>query len=403
MSLDGSEPTPKVVLSYGLGEDSTAILLRWIADPTSRDFDLQDLAVVVAMTGSEWDSTRMAVEEHILPQVAAAGIRFIQVARGQRHVTTAGDGVVVLSDSRTPTRLYIEGGYSLYQEMTEAGTVPQSGGARLCSVHAKGDVLDPVIARITRNRPYRHVMGFEAGEQRRADKDALFNTDRRTGEYPLIDWGWSRTDAIDYTRSTLGTSVGKSACTFCPFSFANKSSRAEIFARYAESPEVGARTLLMEHLALALNPAQGLVGGRRLIDMLREHQLDNVLDAFEAILESHEHAIYEIRRILRPRKTDPTELGDAARSVRIRGRGPRAGMHNILGRLAADGAAQNKVRPDIGDDGILRVYQHERGPVFPTVERYFVVAPALALPKEHANFDRWWTETFAAEAMQPAV
>ncbi|WP_254704753.1 hypothetical protein [Rhodococcus pyridinivorans] len=42
---------------------------------------------------------------------------------------------------------------------------------------AKGDVLDPVIPRITRGRPYRHVMGFEAGEQRRADKDALFNTD----------------------------------------------------------------------------------------------------------------------------------------------------------------------------------------------------------------------------------
>lgn len=66
-------------------------------------------------------------------------------------------------------------------------------------------------------------------------------------------------------------------------------------------------------------------------------------------------AIYEIRRILRPRKTDPTKLGNAVRSVRIRGRGPRAGMHNILGRLATDGAAQNKVRPDIGDDGILRV------------------------------------------------
>lgn len=41
--------------------------------------------------------------------------------------------------------------------------------------------------------------------------------------------------------------------------------------------------------------------------------------------------------------------------------------------------------------------------MFPTVERYFVVAPALALPKEHANVDRWWTETFAAGAMQPAV
>ncbi len=52
---------------------------------------------------------------------------------------------------------------------------------------------------------------------------------------------------------------------------------------------------------------------------------------------------------------------------------------------------------------IVRVYQHERGPVFPTVERYFVVAPALALPKEHANVDQWWTQAFAAEAMQPAA
>ena len=34
-----------VVMSYGMGVDSTAILLRWLADPSSRDFDLQDLVV----------------------------------------------------------------------------------------------------------------------------------------------------------------------------------------------------------------------------------------------------------------------------------------------------------------------------------------------------------------------
>lgn len=161
-------------------------------------------------------------------------------------------------------------------------------------------------------------MGFEADEQRRAVKDATFNTDLRTGEYPLIEWGWTRDDAIAYTRSVTGTSVGKSACTFCPFTFANKQGRADVFNRYAADPAVGAKTLLMEHLALALNPAQGLVGGRRLIEMVRDQQLDDVVDAFTAVLEDQEHALYDVRRILRPRKTDPTTLGNAARSVRVR-------------------------------------------------------------------------------------
>ncbi|WAM19005.1 hypothetical protein [Rhodococcus sp. JS3073] len=58
-------------------------------------------------------------------------------------------------------------------------------------------------------------MGFEAGERRRAEKDAGYNTDLRTGEYPLIEWGWFRDDAIAYTESVIGTGVGKSACTFC--------------------------------------------------------------------------------------------------------------------------------------------------------------------------------------------
>lgn len=103
------ETTPTVVLSYGLGEDSTAILLRWIEDPTSRDFDLSDLVVITAMTGNEWESTRTAVETHVLPRLAAAGIRYIQVGRARRHVTKAGDGVVVLDDSRAPTQLHIDG------------------------------------------------------------------------------------------------------------------------------------------------------------------------------------------------------------------------------------------------------------------------------------------------------
>ncbi|MGB3675861.1 MAG: hypothetical protein WA988_15620 [Candidatus Nanopelagicales bacterium] len=392
MNVNIDETTPAVVLSYGLGEDSTAILLRWLEDPTSRDFDLTDLAVVTAMTGNEWESTRTAVEAHILPRMAAAGVRFIQAGRARRHITKAGDGVVILDDSRSPTRLHIEGEYSLWDEMTEAGTIPQTGGTRACSIHSKGNVLDPVIAKITRGQPYRHVIGFEAGELRRARKDQTYDTAVRTGEYPLLQWGFSRADAIDYTVSVIGESVGKSACTFCPFSFGSKAGRAHMLDRYVAEPAVAARALLMEHLALTLNPRQGLIGGKRLIDLVRAENMADAIAAFEALLTQQTHAIYEVRRIISARKGDPSVSGNVDRSLRLRGTGTREELQVRLERFAAEGAAKGVTTTAIGEDGIMRLYQHQRGETFPTIERFFVVAPALAPRKEKARFDERWAE-----------
>lgn len=236
-------------------------------------------------------------DSHGDPCVAAAGgaanVRFIQVARSQRHTTIDGGGIVVLDDTRNPTFLYLEGAYTLWGELTEAGTVAQASGARLCSVPSKGAALDPVIARITRGQPYRHVIGFEANELGRAAKDALHNTDLRTGEYPLIEWGWDRAAANAYTESVIGTTIGRSACTFCPFTFSNRSGRAAALERFRIEPHVGASALLMERIAIALNPAQGIVAGKRLIDLVREHgQLGSVLDAPDADLDQREHALY---------------------------------------------------------------------------------------------------------------
>lgn len=42
-----------VVLSYGMGVESSAVALRWIDEPACRDFPLDDLVVVTAMTGNE--------------------------------------------------------------------------------------------------------------------------------------------------------------------------------------------------------------------------------------------------------------------------------------------------------------------------------------------------------------
>lgn len=39
--------TTPVILNYGLGMDSTAILLHWLEEPESRDFDLNDVITKV--------------------------------------------------------------------------------------------------------------------------------------------------------------------------------------------------------------------------------------------------------------------------------------------------------------------------------------------------------------------
>lgn len=208
------EPPPRVVLGFGLGCDSSSILARWLSDPTSRDFALDELAVVTGMTGQEWPATRSLVEENLLPRMASAGVRYIQVARrGPRQA----DGVDILADTRAPDRLHLVGAWTLANEMFDGGTVPQTTGDRLCSQHFKAWPLDTVIAELTQGQPYRHVMGYELGETRRADRDAKYNTALRTGEYPLRQWGWDRTRAQAFLRATFNLEADwvKSACTYC--------------------------------------------------------------------------------------------------------------------------------------------------------------------------------------------
>jgi hypothetical protein len=83
---DRADP-PSVVMSFGLGLDSTALVMRWIVEPASRDFELRDLALVTAMTGHESAATREAMTKLVLPRLREHSIRFIQVARSRRFAT----------------------------------------------------------------------------------------------------------------------------------------------------------------------------------------------------------------------------------------------------------------------------------------------------------------------------
>jgi hypothetical protein len=378
-----------------MGVDSTAILLRWLLEPASRPCSLDQLVIVTAQTGDEWAQTRDAVEAHVLPLVREAGVRMIQVARSQRHVRKGGEGVVVLNDSCFPQRLYTEGAFSLSDELRSAGTVPQVGGSRLCSVHSKGDCLDPVLDRLFGDRPFTHVLGFEANEIRRAERDARYNTLQRTGSYPLVEWAWTRDDAISYIKAaTGGGDIPKSACYFCPFALSNKTSRAHTLQRYQHDPAQAAQALMIEHTSLALNRFQGLVGDKRLIDFITA--LDDptpILTAFHTTLQGSPHAVYRIRRIYREDSTRPGVKGKRVdRAVQRLAVGDRSTMRDLARTLGDEQET----------DGLIeRIYRRRRAEVYPTVEEFVVAAPAVVNDKQSMHFDRWWDQfTASTESRQ---
>jgi hypothetical protein len=106
------------ILRYEMGVESTAILARWILEPSTRPCDLDALTVVVAMIGDEFADTGRDVERFILPLMREHSIRFVQLAR---HGHLEADGITVLADSRAPQRVHLEDDYRLSDELPSNG------------------------------------------------------------------------------------------------------------------------------------------------------------------------------------------------------------------------------------------------------------------------------------------
>jgi len=145
----------QVILSYGMGVESTAVLTRWIKEPATRPCPLHELVVISAQTGDEFLDTACDVETYILPLMRQHSIRYVQVAR---HGHLEADGITILEDSSSPTRVYVEGDYRLSDELRSNGTVPQFGGIHACSMKFKAYVLETWLAQ-SRLAPYRHAFG----------------------------------------------------------------------------------------------------------------------------------------------------------------------------------------------------------------------------------------------------
>lgn len=398
-----------VVKSDGMGVESVAITLRWIFEPETRPCPLDQLVVLTAMTGNEHESTGVLYERHILPLYRQHGIRYVQLARGGPSVE---DGIIVLEDSRNPSRLHIEGVHKLSQELLSAGTVPQvASGKRLCSVKFKGWPLDTwlerefgarelvalpsppmlepgtvIYPRTKRERSrleagahvpaqhFRHVMGFNSAEEFRIARDRSYSTEDRHSEYPLMTWGWDRATCERYIFEKLGVHWPKSCCKWCPFT---QGKDGALDRMLAEGNALEA--LLLEHVSLALNPRMTLYSSSSLRSKL-EAKAPQVVGDFEEALHAMPWAVYRVRRVL-------YAVGRGDREVVTVATGRRAAMLRELVRLAPDAKSSANS---------LRGWIRTRVPAtFPTIEEMLVAAPHVPQDKARESFSTSWERVLA--------
>ncbi len=361
-----------VLLSYGMGVDSTAILVRWLLEPDTRDFPLSELIVLTAQTGDEFKDTGRLVEQYMLPLLREHGVRTVQVARGG---LLEAEGIRVLEDSAAPQRCYLDGHYKLSDELLLAGTVPQRrNGQRLCTLKYKGWVLDKWVAENI-DGAYRHVIGYNADEGRRAEKDHCYVTELRSAEHPLIEWGWGREQCERYLADTFGEPWLKSCCTYCPFAGGKK----EHLVRLRHSPQEAVASLVMEYMALALNPRQGLYNGRTLLEAIGAEP--EMASALQHRLERCAWAIYRVRRVY----SAPARAVRAVSKIYTGGRDQLSALlHHQASKYSSAVEHQH---------GIPRYYLERREPdTYPAREHFVVLAPSFANDKVNPRLAKAWAD-----------
>ena len=154
------------ILSYGMGVESTAILLRWCFEEATRPCPLDRLVVITAQVGDEYKDTGSDVETYVLPMMRRHRIRFVQVAR---HGHREADGISILDDSREPIQVFLDGDYKLSDELKRNGTVPQYGGVHRCALKFKAWVIEQWLEANLRGRAH-HAFGYNSEERRRINQ-----------------------------------------------------------------------------------------------------------------------------------------------------------------------------------------------------------------------------------------
>ena len=395
----------QTILSYGMGVESTAILVRWLEDASVRPCSLDELIVITSHTGDEYADTYRDVETYVLPLLRKHRVRYVQVARAGSSQT---NGIVVLSDSRETGRLFWDGAYKLSDELRKAGTVPQFGGEHICSLKFKAWVIERWFAE-NLAQPARHAFGynatetkrvakseaanarrvafgFNAEEHKRIDKAMRYDSPLRQSFYPLVEWGWTRDACIDYLLRALGVLWQKSACVQCPFN----ALKDDALRRHQQHPEQVSDAMLLEYVSLALNPRGTLYRNQSLIEITRANGNLRASTSYEGKLETMPWAVYRIRRIYHAAKATDGTLIESKKGTAIRA---VERLTEEIDRTAALAHLQSLIAPT-DETVVLReiryVYRQRCAATYPTREEFLVAAPAVVASK--ARFGLEWFE-----------
>ncbi len=361
------------VLHYGMGFDSSALLLDYLENPDNWDFVIT--CILIAQTGDESNLIREQVEKFIFPRICKHQIRTIQIARAS---SSTKDGYTVLDDTTNPTICYYRPTpekpyFTLYEDMILSSTVPQfARKRRRCSDKFKAKILDRWHKQ---NCPgCLKLIGYNADEEHRVEKleDEGIQQPSHPVYCPLYEKGWSRLKVVERVFQAIKSRrFYRSACLICPFQFV-AGSKEEVKLKYEADPLHAARTAYLEFVSTCFNPRQTLSYTE---ETLAEREMLNpeIETLLELKLNKATWKVFEVRRI--------RTLKRPYRSVKTIFTGSRAEAQEHLKQLAEKRNGFTYCKHGIG-----RVQLD--API--GCERFYVAAPSDPLNKERPDFAKQW-------------
>ena len=192
---NGKEELP-VVLNFGAGVDSTAILVKMVEENHRLD------CVIFSDTGAERPDIYAHIDRVERWLFKKKGMRITKVSAKMKELFTDRKKVF----------------WDLEEHCINLRTMPSIAyGYKSCSLKWKGELIDKYCEMEFGN--YIKTIGYDSSEIDRALKGAESAKNNSKGNYklyfPLIDWKINRTECKNLA-SKIGFCTAKSACYFCP-------------------------------------------------------------------------------------------------------------------------------------------------------------------------------------------
>jgi hypothetical protein len=285
------------VLSFGGGQDSTAILYRLLEDPAARaEFAPGFLLVVMGDTEDEHDDTVAHVErirEYVASRPASDRVEFRMAGRewrvpswsrldgGLRGFMRATSTIFIKAQRKTCTdQLKLTPIYNLVDHwLAERFGLADRHGIALTDRRGRGKLA--IRQYVGSRGRLRMLIGIARGEEKRVAKPVVgmppWRRELIEMSYPLLVWGWDRGDCQRAIAAGGHEVPPPSNCRLCPYM-----DGIELLALSRRDPESLAEWQRFEAAKLAKSADECARTGRRNLAVWGAQTLGQALARAEA-------------------------------------------------------------------------------------------------------------------------